>query len=131
MSPYKCITNAADTAFLSQGMCLSIIGPTMYDLTRQNHLNYEQLSRAASAWSLGILIGSPLGATSADRLIRWSDHVLVVLLLADGLAISSVPFTPNLPLLALLWATQGLVFGATNVCEQLWISLGRINWGID
>lgn len=110
-------------------MSLSIIGPTLHDLSTVNGFNYEELSRVASMWSLGNLFGIILGTFFSSHFLDHSHRVIMVILVIIAGSASSIPFARNLPLLGTLWFVQGVSFGNSDVCEYNILHVGDFMLG--
>ena len=71
-------------------------------------VNYEEISRALMARSVGFLFGSFLGGALYDRWQHLSDFWLSLACVCGGAGTLIAPFCPNLALLGTMFCLDGL-----------------------
>ena len=88
-----------------------MVGPTLPDLKDMLKVNYEQISQALVAQSLGVLIGSLIGGYIHDRFPRSTDLFTAVSFSAVGLATILTPIGKTLPVVSAMFGVVGIAKG--------------------
>ncbi|XP_078001354.1 major facilitator superfamily domain-containing protein 4A-like isoform X2 [Glandiceps talaboti] len=106
------------SVFLTFGMCVALLGPTLLDLGCQTSSPLETMSWVFFAQALSTLVGSLLGGVLVDRLP--ADPILFISIITITITIAMLPFCHALWLLALTLAIMGIAMGiidtTANVC---------------
>eukprot|EP00052_Salpingoeca_macrocollata_P026763 m.250248 g.250248 ORF g.250248 m.250248 type:complete len:515 (-) comp22637_c0_seq1:46-1590(-) len=114
-------------AFLSLGIIVAMLGPTLLDLGHQIGLTHNvqaQMARVFTARSLGYLSGSVLGGYLMDR-IKNPCFLICVSMTATAVGTGLIPLCRSLISIAALTSTQGLAMGMLDtggnvLLLQLW-----------
>jgi fucose permease len=113
--------------FVSLGLSIAVLGPTLPGLAEQTNTQLNQISILFTAHSLGYMLGALLSGRLFDRLPgHW---LLVVMLVSIAVVLSLVPVTPSLWLLALAIFISGIGGGGLDVGGNLmlvWVHRGKV-----
>ena len=100
-------------AFVSYGMVVALLGPTIPDLAVHTQSNLSQISILFTARSLGHIVGALYVARFYDRL---PGHIVLgVSLLVMGLMVALMPTVPLLWLLVIILLVLGVTEGSVDV----------------
>ena len=111
-------------AFIILGMTIAIIGPSLPALAEKTGSTIGQISVLFTASSFGYFLGSVLGGRLYDRFRGHPILVILLGLMAVGLAL--IPFVPLLWLLAAMLFLLGAFEGILDVgCNTLLIWVHR------
>lgn len=100
--------------WFSLGITNEMSGPTLKDLMWITKSNYEEISRALVARSVGFFIGSLGGGFLCDRLHRHVDLMIFIALMVSAATTAATPWFTNLTLMAIVLHVQGWTEGMLN-----------------
>ncbi|XP_022105943.1 sodium-dependent glucose transporter 1A-like [Acanthaster planci] len=116
-------TLALCAAFLSLGLAIAVLGPTLVALKDQLAVSLPKISYVFVGRSIGYLAGSVVGGVTFE----WfhPSLLMAVSLLASGIGLIVAPFCHTLWILAAVISVVGLAMGALDtganvVCLRLW-----------
>ena len=109
---YKLVaTGAIFFGFLSLGMLIALLGPSMLGLERQTGASAETLSLVFTARSCGYLFGSVAGGVLLDWYPHRGNAIISASLVLTSGSTALIPFTTTVGVLAALVSTQGFAMG--------------------
>ena len=88
---------------------------TNVDMVNLYDCTYDELNRATTMKSLGVMCGSFVGAAISDRFRRKADLCLALVCFFGGVTLALVPWSPDLVAMGGLFIINGLCHGITNV----------------
>jgi FHS family Na+ dependent glucose MFS transporter 1 len=97
-----------------QGLFNEVIGPTLPDLTDRLGVDYEKVSSALAAKSVGFATGAVIGGFLHEKFYTHSELILACGLWIGSVATVVVPFADQLALLATMFALSGVADGIIN-----------------
>ncbi len=103
---------------LFQGLCAEISGPTLPYLRLRLDINYEEISRALVAKSVGFFIGTLAGGALSQKWRQLKELWVSLSLIAAAIGTVFSPYSTNLALLAFLFAMDG--FGKGGIAAGKW-----------
>ncbi len=126
--PISSITIAYYASFVTLGLTLAALGPTLPGLAEQTGSSLSAISYLFTARSLGYLLGSYRGGRLFDRM--RGHPVAAAALLSMALAMALVPLMPNLWLLIAAMLVLGASEGTMDVgLNTLLVWIHRENLG--
>ncbi|ELU02944.1 hypothetical protein CAPTEDRAFT_222889 [Capitella teleta] len=108
------------------GIYLELIGPTMQELMNRVDANYEEISQALVARSVGYLLGSLISGFLADRFKGHLELLLSIAMLLGATGTMLSPWCTVLGLLAVMFLIQGLGQGMIDTSNN---TLCLLMWG--
>lgn len=107
------ITYGYYVAFISLGLMLGVLGPTLPDLARQTNSRLSEIGFLFTVRSIGGLLGTFLVGYLYDR--RAGHPIIIASLLLMGMTLAFTPFTPYLVLLTGIFLLMGISEAGINV----------------
>ena len=98
-----------------QGLWAGVVNTTNVDMVNIYECSYDELNRATTMKSLGVMSGSFVGAAISDKFRRKADLFLALVCLVGGVTIALIPWSPSLAVMAAIFVVNGLCHGVTNV----------------
>lgn len=95
--------------FCLQGLYLEIFGPTLIDLKQRFNTDYEGITVAISARSVGMFPGSICGGIIVDKFVKFSHVLLAVCLNIAAIATAAIPWLPNVMMLWVICFVGGFL----------------------
>jgi len=97
--------------FLSLGLLIASLGPSLLGLERQTGASAETLSYVFTARSCGYLLGSVVGGVLLDWYPERGNGIISVSLALTSVSTALIPFATVVGALAALVSTQGFAMG--------------------
>ena len=118
---YKMVTKIYINFVSFQGLWSGVVNTTNVDMVNLYDCTYDQFNLAATMKSIGVMGGSFFGAAISDRFRPKADLFLAIVCCIGGIAMLSIPWSPNLIVMGVLFIINGLCHGISNVgkCKSL------------
>ncbi|CAH1791769.1 unnamed protein product [Owenia fusiformis] len=118
-------TFALGFTWLLWGGFSSLVTTTLPDIRMRVDVDYEELSRAMAAGSIGALFGHPVGGVVADRWVRARDLHIIVFCSLQVFTVAIRPWVRHLWVLGVLTFSEGFFSGffsngMNNMFDRLW-----------
>ncbi|XP_036922981.1 major facilitator superfamily domain-containing protein 4A isoform X2 [Sturnira hondurensis] len=106
------------SVFLSFGLCIAFLGPTLLDLRCQTHSSLSQISWVFFSQQLCLLLGSIIGGVF-KRTLAQSLWALFTSSLTISLVFAVIPFCRDVKVLATVMALAGLAMGCIDTVANM------------
>ncbi|KAF6075213.1 major facilitator superfamily domain containing 4A [Phyllostomus discolor] len=106
------------SVFLSFGLCIAFLGPTLLDLRCQTHSSLSQISWVFFSQQLCLLLGSIIGGVF-KRTLAQSLWALFSSSLTISLVFAVIPFCRDVKVLAAVMALAGLAMGCIDTVANM------------
>ena len=105
-------------SFSFQGLYSEVSGPTLPYLKERSDSNFEQISRALVARSVGFLSGAVAGGFLCDQFYHLTDLWMALSLFLAAIAVTAAPWCTMLALLSAMFFLDGVGKGilASGIC---------------
>ncbi len=98
---------------------MQVVGPSLRDLKDRVDVDYEEISRAMIAHSVGVVLGSLAGGLLYDRVPRrHSDLFLVVGFVIQAVGTVAMPWSNSLALVATFFFITGISKGIIDIGKE-------------
>lgn len=111
-------------SFMTMGFVISMMGPSLLELSEQTNSNLSGVVFLLSARSIGFFVGTLFGGQLVDRFAHWGKTILFLSLAVTMVLTFITPLIPYLGLLATVCLSQGALLGCIdNVAQVLLIRI--------
>ncbi|XP_019620608.1 PREDICTED: major facilitator superfamily domain-containing protein 4A-like isoform X2 [Branchiostoma belcheri] len=105
------------SVFLSFGMCVAFLGPTLLDLGCLTRSSLGDMTWAFFAQSLSLLVGSTFGGLLVERFS--GNPTLLVAVVTVGVTLSVIPLCRSLWILTMVLAIMGVAMGCIDTVANV------------